>query len=682
LNVSNSGNFSFELRDDIAWVTFDSGSMNTLSIAAIRDAAALREQLAEIHDQTPLAGVIMKGNRFGLGAGANIGELMNADRAGLESLIDGGHETLRAIENDPYPWLAVIDGFALGGIYELALACHGIVATPKSTIGFPEIKLNIFPGLGGTQRMPRRSGLINAKDPVGGDAGFSAVLQGKNFGAAQAEAIGMIDGVVPEGGDADAWAENFLRNMLPGIDRTPPADLADAENLRELVLPTIYRATQGRENPRAPFVALDVMIKGAALPLDEALKLERDAFIEVATSPEAKAGMRFFFTQQNAQKLPKSFPGTARPLARVGIDGIDGYMGNAIGWLALEAGFEVVGHVPLAKFADAVPEKLAAKYARKVKKGKMTEDQVSEKIASVRIVSEDPAALADCDLVVEARMENRDMKAEFFRALGAHAKPDALVASNSSSMGPGMLSEYFVEGGGDASNFLNLHFFSPAEHPMMRLVEVIRGNGTSDDAVATAHAFATKIKKLPLVLHDGSPGFLVNAGLAAYFQAAEELYREGTPIENIDAAIRKDVLPMGPFELGDQAGLDIAAGMYDTIAAETPPTIEPLVWKMRELKRFGIKSGGGYYTYDGATKTGEWDGLAALVPDRGSRIAADEEIVERCMRALYNTARELCDRGIVASEAEADLAFVFGIGFSMHLGGPLFYGQQHGWDRG
>ena len=196
-------------------------------------------------------------------------------------------------------------------------------------------------------------------------------------------------------------------------------------------------------------------------------------------------------------------------------------------------------------------------------------------------------------------------------------------------MGPGMLSAYFAEGGGDATNFLNLHFFSPAEHPMMQLVEIVRGAKTSDDAVATAHAFVKKIGKTPLVLNDGSPGFLVNAGLAAYFQAAEALYREGTPIAVIDDAIRRQVLPMGPFELGDQAGLDIAAGMYDTIAAETPPTIEPLVWKMRTLGRLGLKSGAGYYDYEAGVKKGEWSGLAALVPERGRRVAGEEEIVER-----------------------------------------------------
>jgi len=389
--------------------------------------------------------------------------------------------------------------------------------------------------------------------------------------------------------------------------------------------------------------------------------------------------MRFFFTQQQVQKLPKDFPGKARKLSKVGVDGIDGYMGNAIGWLALEAGYQVVGHVPLEQFAASVPDKLKAKYARAVKKGKMSEADVANKVAGVQVTSE-ISDLFDCDLVVEARMENREIKADFYRALGSGIKRDTLVASNSSSMGPSILAPFFVEGGGDAANFVNLHFFSPAEHPMMQLVEVIRGEHSTDDAVATAHAFVRSINKTPVMLRDGSAGFLVNAGLASYFEAAEQVYLEGTPIEKIDAAIRAALLPMGPFELGDQAGLDIAAGMFDTMAAENPPEREPLVWKMRAAKRFGIKSGGGYYDYEGGKKKGVWAGLAALSPERGSRIAEDDEIVERCMRALYGTARSLLDRGIVASEAEADLAFVLGIGFAMYLGGPIFYAQQRGWE--
>ncbi|MBX3027976.1 enoyl-CoA hydratase/isomerase family protein [bacterium] len=672
--------FTHEIRNGIAFVTFDSGGMNTLSAAAVEALDAKVRELGAIHARTPLAGVILTGNKFGLGAGANIGELMHADRGQLSGFIDRGHQVLYAIEDGPLPWLAVIDGFALGGIYELALACRGIIATPKSTLGFPEIRLNIFPGLGGTQRMPRRSGLINASDPINGDAGFTAVLTGKNFRAAEAAAIRMIDAVIPGDADVDQFAERFLRETLPSLDRTPPADLANAESLIPMVLPMVQKATMGRPNPRAPYVALEVMAKGAALPLKEANALERDAFIDICTSPEGRAGMRFFFTQQSVQKLPKSFPGAARTLKTIGVDGADGYMGNAIAWLALEAGYQVVAHVPLAQFAASVPEKLAAKYGRAVKKGAMSAADVDKKVGSVTVAT-DIAALRDCDLVIEARMENRQIKGEFYRALGGVIRADALVASNSSSMGPGLLGADFRAGGGDLRQLLNLHFFSPAEHPMMQLVEVIAAPETSADAVATAHAFVRRINKTPVLLRDGSPGFLVNAGLAAYMLAAETLYREGTPAAAIDRAMRESIFPVGPFELGDQAGLDIAAGMFDTIAAAETLPFAPLAWTLREQKRFGIKNGAGIYEYSDGKPAGEWPGLAALVPDRGSRVASAEEIVERCARALYAKARQLCDRGIVASEAECDLAFVFGIGFAMYLGGPIFYGQQRGWDR-
>lgn len=667
-----------EVRNGIAWVVFDSGGMNTLSQAALEELRAVTAAVTEAHARSPLAGVILKGNRFGLGAGANIGELMRADRETLARFIDFGHEVLYAIEERPLPWLAVVDGYALGGIYELALACRAIVATEKSTLGFPEIRLNIFPGLGGTQRMPRRSGLVHPTDPVNGDAGFTAVLTGKNFRARDALAIRMIDAVIPAGEDVDAFAERYLRETVPGLRREMPPDLANAEQLKPLVLPMIQKATLGRPNPRAPYVALDVMVQGARLPLREANRLERDAFLEVATSSEGRAGMRFFFTQQAVQKLPREFPGRPRPLRRIGVDGADGFMGNAITWLAVEAGYEVVAHVPLPQFAPTVREKLAAKYRRALDKGTMTAADVEGRLGRVRVTTA-LADLQDCDLVIEARMENREVKAAFFRALGAGMKPDGLVASNSSSMGPGLLGGFFAEGGGSTRNFLNLHFFSPAEHPMMQLVEVIRGADTSDDAVATAHAFVRSINKTPVILRDGSPGFLVNAGLAAYLLEAERLYREGTPVEAIDRAMREAVFPVGPFELGDSAGLDTAAGMFDTIAASEPIEPPPLVWKLREAKRFGVKSGAGIYDYVDGKRAGVWPGLAALVPDRGSRVAGAEEIVERCVRALFRKARALCDRGIVASEEECDLAFVYGIGFAMHLGGPIFYGRQRGW---
>ncbi len=670
-------NFSYEINDAVARVTFDSGAMNTLKADAIKELGELLAKLDSAHAGAPLAGVILTGNRYGLGAGADIGELMRGGRSELEELIDRGHEVLSAIEGSQYPWIAVVDGYALGGIYELALACRGIVATPRSTIGFPEIKLNIFPGLGGTQRMPRRSGLVNADDPAG-DAGFTAVLTGKNFRAAAAAKIKMVDALVPEGSDATDFATGILRNDLGLLDRPRPSNLDAAESLRPMVAELVARATMGRDNPRAPWVAMDVMIKGAAMPLDRALRLERDEFLKVASSAEGKAGMRFFFTQQSTGKPPGKLAGKAKDIKKVGVDGADGYMGNAIAYLALEAGYEVVAHVPIARFAASVADKLRAKYARSVSKGRISEQEVEAKVAGVAVTTE-PSSLFDCDLVVEARAEDREIKSEFYRQLGSGMPKDAIVASNSSSMGPAMLGAEFAAGGGQGSRFVNLHFFSPAENPRMQLVEIVSADDTDDEAVASAHAFVKRIGKTPLLLHDGSVGFLVNAGLAAYFGAAETLYREGTPVEAIDAALRASVFPMGPFELGDQAGLDIAAGLVDSIAAVEPPEVEPLVWKMRELGRLGVKSGAGYYDYSEGRATSSWEGLAALAGKRGTKAAGADEIVARCLRPLYDKAAELLDRGIVSGEAEADMAFVLGMGFAMHLGGPLFYGRQQGW---
>lgn len=656
--------FTYDVRDRIAWVVFDSGGMNTLSRAALDDLQRLVGEIEERAEADDIVGVILKGNRHGLGAGADIGELLNASATELEELIDVGNETLFRIEEMDVPWVAVIDGIALGGIYELALACHGIVATEKSTVGFPEIKLNIFPGLGGTQRAPRRCGLVE---------GFKAILQGINYPASNAAAVALIDAIVPAGEDVDVFARSFLTKILPTISRELPDDFADPEALRPMIMPVVEKATSGRPHPRALYEAVNVIIEGAKGSLADGIKHERDTFLDVASSSEGKAGMRFFFTDQKVSRHPKEL-GNPLMIEKVGVDGADGFMDNAILWLALEAGFQVVAHVPLEKFMERVLPGLEAKYQILVKKGRRSEEYVREKLASVLVTSkiED---LFDCDFVLEARSEDPEIKGDFYRRLGAGLKRDAIVASNSSSMGPNYLVTFFVEGGGNAENVVNLHFFSPAEHPARKLVEVVRGDATNDTVVATAHWFVTKIRKTPVILKDGAVGFLVNAGLASYFLEADKLYMEGTPIDIIDAAMRQ-VFPMGPFQVADGAGNDVAAGMFDFMETEKKTGNVPLVCLLRDQGRFGQKSQAGFYDYTGDNSGCEWEGLTEVSGTRGSRIAAPAEIIERCLEAMHHTARKLCNDGIVASEEECDLAFVYALGFGMHLGGPIFYAEN------
>ena len=670
--------FTTRYENGIALIIFDQGSMNTLSRAAIEELDGVEAAIRVQHAKTPLAGVVLSGNRYGLGAGANIGELMQGSPSDLAALIDRGDAVLFRIEESPVPWVAAVDGVALGGIYELALACRAIVATKRSSVGLPEMQLNIFPGLGGTQRLPRRAGLVHPPDPIGGDGALSVILQGKTLRAEQALAIHMIDAIAPEGGDVQAFAARFVREQVPSLRRLTP-DFSNAAQVAPMVLPTITKATQGRQHPRAPFVALEVVTQGVTKPLREGVALERDRFLEVATSGEGKAGMRFFFTQQRVNKLPAELAKISpRPIRRVGVDGFDGYMGNAIAFLARRAGFEVVGHVPVPELAANAPGRMRQKYEPLLKRGRIDASSADAEVASVTVAT-DLAALADCDLVIEARKEDPGAKAVFYRALAKVVRPDCIVSSNSSSMGPGFLADYFREGGGTAANLVNLHFFSPAEHPQRALVEVIRTVATPPEVLAALHGFVRKIGKVPVILQDGSPGFLVNAALAEYFREAEALYREGTPIDRIDHVMRERVFPLGPFEVADQAGVDVAAGMFDVIARTAPPPTPPLVTLLRDRGRFGVKSGGGFYDYSGTTKGSPWSELPALAAPRGSRIAEADEIVDRCVRSMYRKARDLHARGIVASKEEGDLAFVYALGFAMYLGGPFFYAEQRGW---
>ncbi len=670
----------FDIRIDgrTAVVTFDSGGMNTLSRAAVEELERVEADIRARHAQSPLDGVVLLGNKYGLGAGANIGELMHGSADDLAALIDRGDAVLERIEEGPVPWVAAFDGVCLGGIYELALACRAIVATRRSSVGFPEMLLNIFPGLGGTQRLPRRTGLVHPTDPMRGEAALTVILQGKTLGADKALPIHMIDAVIPDGERVETFALRYLRETVPTLERPTP-DFSLAAQVGPMVLPTILKATQGRQHPRAPFVALEVITRGVQLPLRDAIALERDRFLEIAGSSEAKAGMRFFFTQQRVNKLPATLAGaTPRAITRVGVDGFDGFMGNAIAFLARRAGYAVVGHVPVPELAAGAPGRMRQKYAPLVERGRVDAATADAEVASVAVAT-DLAALADCDLVIEARKEDPEAKADFYRRLARTVRRDAIVSSNSSSMGPGFLARFFAEGGGNPAQMANLHFFSPAEHPLRALVEVIHTDAAPREVLAALHGFVRKIGKVPVFLRDGSPGFLVNAGLAEYFREAEALYREGTPITTIDDVMRERVFPMGPFEVADQAGVDVAAGMFDVLARVTKPERPPLVVELRNRGRFGVKSGGGFYAWSGTTKGAPWADLDTIAGRRGTRVATADEIVERSVRALWRKAKELLDRGIVASEEEADLAFVYALGFAMYLGGPFFYARQRGW---
>jgi 3-hydroxyacyl-CoA dehydrogenase/enoyl-CoA hydratase/carnithine racemase len=656
----------------IVHVTFDSGGLNTLTSGAIDELTTIAQGIEQHSHEA--CGVILMGNQLGLGAGADINELKDASREDLTHIIERGHRLLSAIEESKLPWLAVIAGgkggsFALGGIYELALACKGIIATGNSVVGFPEIKLLIFPGLGGTQRAPRRVGLKNA---------IPMILQGRNVRAQQALEMKAIDAIIPDGADAKQFAVDFLTKKLPGLKRIAPLDDMGVDAARDMFKPMIQKTTRGRPNPQAPFKALQVVTDGFECSLQEGIELEKGPFLDVASSSEGKAGMRMFQTDQLVKKPPKGLTGSPRDITWIGVAGADGFMGNGIAFRALEAGYKVIAYVPKQGDPSKVVPGLMEKYAFTIKKKMMTPEGAEAKAKSVRVVR-DLVDLVDSDLMIEALVEVAAAKKKFFREFGKVARPETIMASNSSSMGPEMIAGFLDPGNGKEANVVNMHFFGPADR--MPLVEIIRGTDTSDDVVLTAHQVAIRLGKTPVHLKDGSVGFLVNAALAAYIMEGDKLIREGTPIDVIEGAMKALAFPMGPYEVSDMSGLDILDGMFKVIETKEGTDGQvPLARLLNEAGRLGKKSLGGFYVYDESGNiTGVWDGLDALIPDRGDKAASEEEVVTRCMMALYKKVRELIDRGIVASEEEADIAFVLGLGLAPNLGGPIYYGQLQGW---
>jgi 3-hydroxyacyl-CoA dehydrogenase/enoyl-CoA hydratase/3-hydroxybutyryl-CoA epimerase len=687
------GLVSVEVRPDaVALVRLDdpNAKLNTLSRRAIDE---LEEAFTRLEAEAGLKGVVLAGKRGGgLGAGANIGELQSFPAAELRRLIEDGHRLLNRIEDFPRPVVASIGGLALGGIHELALGPAARVADAGGQVGFPEINLLLFPGLFGGPRTARRIGLGDPSRPEQPGA-IGLVLGGKSLSAEAALAAGLVDEVLPAGADPVEAAARLALELASGR-RTRRPDLAFTRREVEAAAlahrPVLEKSTRGRRRPQAGFVFLEVLPDTLTLPRAEAQAIEAEAFSELAASREGKAGMRHFFVSTAAGRPPKSLAGAeARPLRRVGVAGVDGYMGNAIAFLALaNARLEVVGwtvesapglKTSAAERLDSARAGLLSKYGPPVKKGLVTQQAAEEAVGRVRWTT-DLAELGSCGFVIEALGEDPKLKLSFFEALAQRLQPEAVVASNSSSMGPGFLAQGFEKGGGDPQSFLNLHFFSPAELPAMGLVELIASERSSRDAVLTAFQLARAMKKTPVLLRDGSRGFLINSILAAYIGAAEALLEEGTPLERLDAALIAAGMPQGFGVLLDAAGLDTCAGMLRFMGRE-----RSLIVRLVEAGRLGKKSGGGLYEYEGtgprATMRGVYSGLAQMLPAGSGRGSTPEEIEERCFRAMYNRAQELLDQGIVESKEMADLAMVLGLGFPVDLGGIFFYAEGRGWSR-
>jgi len=648
-----------ERRGNVAVLTLDYPPVNGIGAQLRTDLmAALERAIADARVQA----IVVTGTDKSFSAGANVKEFGTPAATRDPRLA----ALIAAFENSPKAVVAAISGTCMGGGLELALGAHYRVARADAVIGLPEVKLGLMPGAGGTQRLPRAIGLQRA---------LQMIVCGDSAPAGQFRDTALFD-VVTDGDPVVAgvaFAEQVIARQqpLPRL-RDRSADAPDARAVLDAA-----RARAAGPFP-APLRCVEAVGWCLDRPFEEALQLEREAFLQLMASPESRA-LRHAFAAERAAARIEGFPDDAplREIRKVGVLGA-GTMGAGIATAFLNAGFPVT---LLETKQEALDRGLAAirrNYDGSLKKGKLTAAEVGRRLDSVTPTLE-YAALADADLVIEAVFEDMGVKEAVFRKLDALCKPGAILASNTSYLDINRIAAFTRR----PADVLGLHFFSPAH--VMRLLEVVRGAKTADDVLATCLALARKLKKVGVVA-GVCDGFIGNRMLFRYTASAFELVRAGASPQQVDAALQKFGMAMGPLRMGDLAGLDISWAVRKRRAAEAPGSVRRVMPdKLCEAGRFGQKTGAGWYRYEGGNREPLPDPATdALVEafrrEEGvvPRTVRDEEVVERCIFALVNEGARILEEGIAARASDIDVVYLNGYGFPAHRGGPMLYADTVG----
>lgn len=641
---------------DIAVVTVDSPPVNAIG-AQVR--AGLVAAIAQAGASDAKAVVLICAGRTFF-AGADITEFGKPTASG-----PGFPDLMRALEDCPRPVVAAIHGTALGGGLETALAAHYRVAAPSAKLGLPEVTLGILPGAGGTQRLPRVVGVPKALEMIAG---------GRPISATEALAAGLVDELVEEGKLRDG-ALAFARRLVaegkaPVRVRDNDARLGEARASPQVFAD--FRAANARKfrgflAPEQAIRAIEAAVN--AKSFDEGLMEERRLFMELAMGPQAPAQQYYFFAERQAQKIPDVPDDTpARPIRKVGVVGA-GTMGGGIAMTFANAGLPVTIVEQQREALDRGLAVIRRNYERTATRGGITTQEVERRCALIT-GSLDLGDLADADLVIEAVFERMDVKMEVFRKLDAICRPGAVLATNTSFLDVDQIAAVT----GRPQDVLGLHFFSPAN--VMKLLEVVRGEKTARDVIATAMRLARTIGKIAVLARVGF-GFIGNRMLFQRQREAGRLILEGALPWDVDRVLTDFGLPMGPFAMDDLAGLDLG-----WVRAESHgQTIRDVLC---EMDRRGQKTGAGYYDYDENRKAVPSPVTEKIVRDFVARSGvaprriADEEILWRCLHPMINEGVRILEEGKAIRPSDIDVVWVNGYGWPVYRGGPMYYGDQIG----
>lgn len=654
--------------DGVAVLQVNNPPVNALS-AGVPEAIATAIQSAEA-DPDVRAIVLMGAGRTFI-AGADIKQLEDmawGRGPGAPNL----HKLLLQIEDCTKPVIMAIHGTALGGGMEVAMAGHYRVAVPSAQLGQPEVNLGIIPGAEGTQRLPRLAGVEKA---------IEMCVTGKPVLAADALDAGLLDAILD--GDLRAEAAMFAKHVAKQDGphrktRERPAVLKLGGTLDQALTKGRELAAKTKKNMSAPLKAVEAIGAAATLSFEEGCVRERQLFQECVTSEQCRALIHAFFAERGAGKVPGIAKDTAvLPFNRVAIVGA-GTMGGGIAMACANAGIPVLLKDSTQEAVDRGMAAIRKNYEVSVQRGRLTPEMVEQRIAKIR-PQLDYSGFDIVDVVIEAVFENMELKKRIFSELTAVTRPEAILASNTSTLNIDELAAATRH----PENVVGLHFFSPAN--VMRLLEIVRGNASSHSTVATALALAKRLSKVGAVVGN-CPAFVGNRMMFPYMYEAQFVVEEGATPEQVDRALTRFGMAMGIFEVDDMAGVDIAWHVRKELRHFSEPGVRrPLAAdRLCEMGRFGQKTGRGWYLYGQDRKPVPDPEVLAMIRDVARKASipqrefSEQEIIERTLYGLINEGARILEEGYALRAADIDVIYLNGYGFPTWRGGPMFYADTVG----
>jgi 3-hydroxyacyl-CoA dehydrogenase len=648
------------VRDGIAVITMDNPPVNGLG-------NALRARLLELlkkADADPAArAVVLIGAGKAFSGGADIREFGRPREKPDLFEVNDFQDAMRK------PLVAAIAGFALGGGLELALACHYRIAAPGAQLGLPEVKLGILPGSGGTQRLPR---IVPVAEAV------RMMTTGNPIAAEKALALGLVDEVAK--GELLAAAIDYAKRLVAEKKplrriRDMSAKVDDAKKFFEQARQDVGKASRGYPAPLEIVACVEAAV---SKPFDEGRQFERERFAHLVQTSESAALRHAFFAERQTTKIPDVPEDTAtRPIRKAAVIGA-GTMGGGIAMSFANAGIPVTLVETSQDALDRGLARIKGNYASTVQKGRLAQADMDRRMALIRGTLNLGQA-GDADIVVEAVFERMDVKQDIFRKLDGLVQQGAILATNTSTLDVDRIAAATTR----PQDVVGTHFFSPAN--VMRLLEVVRGKQTARDVLATTLKLGKQLKKVPVV-SGVCDGFIGNRMLEKYGQQSLFLIDEGATPQQVDAALEKWGMAMGPFRMYDMAGNDIGWEIRKRRYKERPDMVySRIADRICEQGRFGQKAGKGFYRYEPGDRRALPDPEVQKIIEsyRGEigvtpRPIGDEEIVERCIYALVNEGARILEEGIALRASDIDMVYLTGYGFPPYRGGPMFYADTVG----